>query len=112
MTCPLPGSSHLLVLSGPRPPRQRYPLEVGSVCCIDSELMEITVPPGPGVVGRQLVDLDFPRGALVVLLHRGEDFIVPSGSTVLRSGDAILVLAGKGDFDSILALLEGVSRDA
>lgn len=101
----------LLGLFAPQPPRQRYPLEVGSVCCIDSELMEITVPPKSGVVGRPLVDLDFPRGALVVLLHRGEDFIVPSGSTVLRGGDTILVLAGKGDFDSILAMLEGVSRD-
>jgi len=44
-------------------------------------------------VGQQIVDLDLPEEALVVLIARGNGFIVPRGGTVIEAGDRLLVLA-------------------
>jgi cell volume regulation protein A len=43
----------------------------------------------------QIVEAGFPKGASIVLIGRGNEFIVPNGGTVLESGDRLLVLADK-----------------
>jgi amino acid transporter/mannitol/fructose-specific phosphotransferase system IIA component (Ntr-type) len=44
------------------------------------------------MVGHSLRELKLPDGCLVTWLHRGEDVIVPRGSTVLENGDRITVI--------------------
>ena len=39
------------------------------------------------------MELGLPRGALVITISRGGEFVVPSGSTEVEAGDALLVLA-------------------
>ena len=58
-----------------------------------TRVVEVDVPPASGAVGRSLADLALPRGALVIAISRDGEFVVPSGSTVLHDGDALLVLA-------------------
>lgn len=58
-----------------------------------TRVVEVQVPPASGAVGRSLADLALPRGALVIAISRDGEFVVPSGSTALRDGDALLVLA-------------------
>lgn len=53
------------------------------------DLVEITVPATSGVVGRRIVDLGFPPEALILLIHREGESIVPNGSAVLEAGDEI-----------------------
>ena len=36
--------------------------------------------------------LDAPKGALVVLVRRGDDYQVPNGQLVLENGDVLLLL--------------------
>jgi cell volume regulation protein A len=45
------------------------------------------------VVGRSLVELALPAGALIVLIRRGDETFVPRGSTQIDAGDILLVLA-------------------
>lgn len=65
------------------------------------DLVEVTVPATSSVVGRRIVDLGFPPEALILLIHREGEYIVPNGSTVLEAGDEIQVL-GSTEFSGIV----------
>lgn len=60
---------------------------------LNSRMVETVVPAGAPVVGKALIDLNLPRGVLVVHIQRGEMPIIPNGATVLEAGDHMLVLA-------------------
>ena len=45
------------------------------------------------VDGPTLKDIKLPQGALVMLIRRGHEFIVPNGSVQLRAGDRLLMLS-------------------
>ena len=66
-----------------------------------TRMVEVHVPPGSPVVGKRLADLGLPRGALVVTIARGGEFVVPGGPTEIRADDALLVLA---DSDMVRAI--------
>ena len=44
-------------------------------------------------MGQQIVELHLPPDVLLVLIGRGDDMIVPRGSTVIAEGDTLLVMA-------------------
>jgi cell volume regulation protein A len=64
------------------------------------------------VVGKRIVEVGLPQGALIVLLSRGGEFLIPSGGTVLAPGDTLLVLADKAELPAVRALLEAVEPSA
>lgn len=57
------------------------------------DLHDVEVPEGSRAAGVSLVALHLPPGALIVLLHRGDDTLVPEGRTILRAGDRLTVFA-------------------
>ena len=57
-----------------------------------SELIELVIPPDSPVVGKQVVDLGLPKGALIILMQKGDERFVPGGSTVIEAGDTLLLL--------------------
>lgn len=75
------------------------------------DLHEIVVPSESEVVGLQLVDIRFPDGALVVLISRGDQFVVPQGSTVLHPGDNLLLLADEATLPDARGLIAGDGRE-
>jgi cell volume regulation protein A len=72
------------------PPRP--PLEV-TASDLKSELLELVTPAGSAAVGRTILELGLPKGALIVLIGRGSEHIVPDGNTILAPGDHLLILA-------------------
>ncbi len=60
---------------------------------LSSRFMEVIIPPDSLLVGKHLIDLNLPRGVLVVQIRRSDGPIVPSGSTALQANDDLLVLA-------------------
>ncbi len=78
------------------------------------ELIELTVPPGAAAAGKQIVDLGLPPGALIILMEKGTERFVPSGSTVLEAGDNLLILTGAPLAGQVRAILsaEASPRDA
>lgn len=76
-----------------RPVPPPAPLEVTRSDCLKGELLELVVPSGSTAVGRQVLELGLPKGALIVLIGRGNEHIVPAGNTVLAPGDHLLILA-------------------
>ncbi|PDW02896.1 potassium/proton antiporter [Candidatus Viridilinea mediisalina] len=60
---------------------------------LSSRMVEAIIPADSPFVDRSLIDIGLPRGVLVVQIQRGETPILPSGGTVLRADDHLLVLA-------------------
>jgi cell volume regulation protein A len=85
--------AHWLSMDAPAQPKFRYPLEYVPTGNLKSELAEVKIPTVSDVIGRSLLDLKLPAGVLIVLIHRGDDVIVPRGGTVIEKGDVLLVLA-------------------
>lgn len=95
-----------LHLRAPLARKRAYPLEYVSRGRSRNDLVDVPVPEGSPVAGRQIVDLKLPKSALIVLLGRNEDFIVPRGSTVLQTGDVMLVLGQNSDVETVRQLVE------
>ena len=45
--------------------------------------------------GNQLKDMHFPQGTLVMMVKRGNSFIVPNGQLELKVGDILLTIANE-----------------
>jgi potassium/hydrogen antiporter len=88
------------------PPRPSYPLEFLPTASPNSELVELEIAASSGVIGKSILDLGLPNGALIVLVHRGEEFLVPSGSTILQAGDRMMVLADNESLADVHKILK------
>ena len=94
----LQGSSISLVASwlkmnDPKEAPYHYPMDFVPEVDINSQLVELAIPGTSPVVGKSIMELSLPKGALIVLITREDDTIVPDGGTVLEPGDTLLVLA-------------------
>jgi cell volume regulation protein A len=97
----LPAVAKLFKVTVPANPEYRSPLKFAPPPGSDTELMEFVVPLNSRVAGRAVVDLKLPEDALVVLICRGDQFLVPGGGTVLEEQDTIQVLAGKASLPRV-----------
>jgi trk system potassium uptake protein TrkA len=70
-------------------------------------IVEIDLPRGAPAVGRCLRDLSFPEGSLLVTVLRGNDVIVPSGSTVLEPDDRLIALSNDASEAALRSMLLG-----
>jgi len=105
----LPLFAKWLKLEAPMRQKPLYPLELEHTAGIKSELVDVELPNGSPVIGKQIVGAGIPRGALIVLIGRGSEFLVPNGGTVLEAGDRLLVLADKADLDRTRSIVNSVS---
>jgi cell volume regulation protein A len=91
----IPMVARWLNLDAPAEPRRAYPIEFTPMHGIEGELKELTLPADSPAVGRAIVELGLPPEFLIILIARDKAFIIPSGGTVLQSGDTLLVLTDK-----------------
>ena len=59
---------------------------------IDSQLHDITLTEAMLRNGNRLADMDIPRGSLVMLVKRGNEFLIPNGQMHLQAGDKLLCI--------------------
>lgn len=70
-------------------------------------LSEIVLTSDCSAIGKRLADLAVPRDALVAVLLRNGDAVIPRGDTVLGAGDRVLVVALAKARDTALAFFAG-----
>jgi cell volume regulation protein A len=88
--------------------QKKYQFDLEMEYDIKNELTEIQVPEESPAVGRTLVDLHFPRGALIVLINRKGKFVTPNGATVLEPRDILYVMTDNDEELNIVNELLGV----
>ncbi len=62
-------------------------------------ISEITVATDSPLVDATLRSTSVPRGVLITAIERGRDVIRPTGATVIKSGDRLMVLGGSDDLE-------------
>lgn len=97
----IPTVAKFLKVAKPMPRLSRLPLEFIPSKQTDTDLVEFVVPFNAAVVGKSIVELGMPKDSLIVIITRNEEFLVPSGGTVLDAGDAILALVNKTNLSQI-----------
>jgi len=55
-------------------------------------LVEIELTPDSLSNGKSIVELQFPKSSLIVLINRGGKYVTPNGATVLEPNDKLLVM--------------------
>ena len=62
-------------------------------------ISEITVAHNSPLIDVPLRSTSVPRGALITAIERGRDVIRPTGETIIKSGDRLMVLGGSDDLE-------------
>ena len=75
-------------------------------------MREIDVPPEAAVVGKPVSELALPEGVLIVLIRRGDSFIVPKGQTAIEAYDTLLVIAGRDSLPAAQTILSACPPEA
>lgn len=71
-----------------------------------SEIKEISLKETDYAVGKKIVNLGFPKNALITMIKRADAYITPKGTTVLESGDTLVVLSDKQEaLDAVSKIL-------
>lgn len=92
-----------LRVDAPSTPKRAYPIEYNPMEGLKGELKELPIPPESVIAGQAIVELGLPANFLIVLIARDNDFVLPSGGTVVQGGDTLLVLSDKVSFDDVVA---------
>ena len=75
-----------------RPALPRPLAETGTIRALGAEVVEFVVGDGDAIAGRRVRELGLPREALVSVIVRGDEAILPRGSTRIEAGDRLHVV--------------------
>lgn len=62
---------------------------------IDSDLRDVTVTREILEHGETLKDMNLPKGTLVMIVKRGDEYLIPNGTLKLHVGDKLLLISEK-----------------
>lgn len=57
-----------------------------------TEMREIGIGNTNHVVGRRIVEIEFPQSAIIAMIKRDDKYVTAHGSTVIQGGDVLIVL--------------------
>lgn len=81
----------------PQKVKRKTPVDLFLADSAKSALEEIHLQQGNPSIGKKIVDLHFPKNAIIAMIKRNGKYITPNGATVLESGDSLVVLAENKD---------------
>jgi len=89
----LPLLAARLGLREARPPAPAVSIELMTLRDVNADIVDYVIPPTSPLAGTLVRDLRIPEGAVLAMVSRGNTFIAPRGSTELRPGDHLFVIA-------------------
>ena len=89
-----------------RPALPRPLAETGTIRGLGAEVVEYVVGDGDAIAGRRVRELGLPREALVSVIVRGGEAILPRGSTRVEAGDRLHVVVRQEVAKDFLQLIE------
>jgi cell volume regulation protein A len=95
-----------LGLTTDEPAISRPLVEVGTVRRLGAEVVEFPVREGDAVVGAVVRELRLPREALVSVIVRGEEALLPRGSTEIEAGDRLHILVRQPQRETVEGLFD------
>lgn len=95
-----------LKLSLPARPKPLFNLELITMAHSDYDVVEVDLPGPKGVWGPLIRELKLPEGAVIALITRGQEVVIPKGNTRLQGWDHVSVIAHAPDEDSVRGSLK------
>lgn len=68
----------------------------------NDETRELDLMPDSFAVGLAVKDLRFPEGVTILLINRGDKYMIPKGGTVLESGDTLLLFGERSKLPDVM----------
>ncbi len=100
-------------LSEPARPQPLFKLDLLTMAHSDYDLVVVDLPDPKGAEGPRIRDLRLPEGAVITLITRGSQVVVPTGKARLLGWDQVTVLAHAPDENAVrTALLEAFQQPA
>jgi potassium/hydrogen antiporter len=82
-----------LHVSVPEKLKRKFPLDIELKENFNSELIELDIPDNSPAIGKAVMELDLPKSALIVLIHRDGKYITANGATQIEPKDHLLIMA-------------------
>jgi cell volume regulation protein A len=95
-----------LELSGPKKATPMHSLELVSLGKVNTEMIEYEINADSAIIGKTLLDIPFPEGAIINAIIRKDQLITPTGNTKIYAGDFLYILASKKSKPKLKQLLE------
>ncbi|MBQ4429927.1 MAG: cation:proton antiporter, partial [Synergistaceae bacterium] len=77
------------------------------------ETREVDLLPDSVAVGMSVKDLRFPDGVTILLINRGDKYMIPKGGTVLESDDTLLLFGDRAKLSGVeQSLIRRIEREA
>lgn len=67
----------------------------------EAEALEAVAHEDSPIVGKAVMDIDFPRGSLVLCFQRGDDVIIPRGDTVVEPEDKLIIISSRQNIPKV-----------
>ncbi|MEI0685114.1 potassium/proton antiporter [Brachyspira pilosicoli] len=67
----------------------------------DMELIQVNITKNHHWVGREIKDIELPENSIIITIERGDETIIPNGSTIINSGDTIILNAKRTKYYDI-----------
>lgn len=75
-------------------------------------MKEIKIEEGCPAVGLKIVNLNFPKKAIIAMIERDGNYLTPNGSTVIEANDKLVVLTDKAEIlEKVYASLSQQDND-
>jgi cell volume regulation protein A len=101
----LPLVARLLKVSLPAKDTFSFPIEFNPTVDLKNRLSEINLPKKSQKIGKSLIEINFPKDILLVLIERSGKIIIPRGGTKILEQDRLLVLSEKRNPEEVAKLL-------
>lgn len=72
----------------------------------DAQAMEVIIPEKSGAIKKAIKDLKIPADAIIGTIIRGEEVIIPQGSTVLEPNDKVIIFTLNQCLEKVQAIFQ------
>jgi trk system potassium uptake protein TrkA len=73
----------------------------------DAQAMEIIIPEKSAAIKKSIKDLKIPNDAIIGTIIRGEEVIIPQGSTILEPNDKVIIFTLNQCREKVQSIFEG-----
>lgn len=104
--------ARLLGVDVPFMDKKRYPIAFEHTDDLNTRMIDMPIPYTSWFIGRSVGELGLPQDSLITLVVRNEEFIIPSGKTMIESGDVLLILVNNNNLAEVQDILSRQRDDS
>ncbi len=93
--------ARLLAVEAPVIKKVRSPIEFESKPGDENDLYDFIISDNSTLVGKSIVEIGLPKESLIAMINRNEQYVVPTGGTIIESGDILLILSNKKTIEEV-----------